>query len=196
MSKKWLAVIGAAALAGLLLAGMAGLALAQGPQPGQGTPGQGFGWGCGGYGMMGSGSRWDMHQAMWEAEAKALGLTTDQLAAEFQAGKTLSQVAKEHNVEVANPKTGRFDAGSHGRHVAGLRRLRLRSRPRWVDDGVRLGTWPGDDGFRLGAWPRDDGPGLPDAALSVRTGDTDLAGKPVRSFSASRLTKQAISYTL
>jgi hypothetical protein len=110
MSKKWLAVIGAAALAGLLLAGMAGLALAQGPQPGQGTPGQGFGWGCGGYGMMGSGSRWDMHQAMWEAEAKALGLTTDQLAAEFQAGKTLSQVAKEHNVEMATLQKAVTDA--------------------------------------------------------------------------------------
>ena len=113
MSKKWLVVIGAAALAGLLLAGMAGLALAQGPQPGQGTPGPGFGWGCGGfggYGMMGSGSGWNMHQTMWEAAAKALGLTTDQLAAEFQAGKTLSQIAKEHNVEMATLQKALTDA--------------------------------------------------------------------------------------
>jgi hypothetical protein len=116
MSKKWLAVIGAAALAGLLLAGMAGLALAQGPQPGQGTPVPGFGWGCGGYGMMGyggygmMGSGWNMHQTMWQAAAKALGLTTDQLAAEFQAGKTLSQVAKEHNVEMATLQKALTDA--------------------------------------------------------------------------------------
>jgi uncharacterized membrane protein len=113
MSKKRLVVIGAAALAGLLLAGMAGLALAQGPQPGQGTPGPGFGWGCGGYGaygMMGSGSRWDMRQTMWEAAAKALGLTTDQLVAEFQAGKTLSQVAQEHNVEMATLQKALTDA--------------------------------------------------------------------------------------
>ncbi len=110
MSKKWLAVIGAAALAGLLLAGMASLALAQGPQPGQGTPVPGFGWGCGGYGygMMGSG--WNMPQAMWEAAAKTLGLTTDQLAAEFRAGKTLSQVAKEHNVEMATLQKAVTDA--------------------------------------------------------------------------------------
>ena len=108
MSKKWVAIIGAAALAGLLLAGMAGLALAQGPQPGQGTPGPGFGWGCGGYGMMGSGS--NMHQTMWEAAAKTLGLTVDQLAAEFQAGKTLSQVAKEHNVEQATLQKALTDA--------------------------------------------------------------------------------------
>jgi hypothetical protein len=113
MSKKWLVVIGAAALAGLLLAGMAGMALAQGPQPGQGTPGPGFGWGCGGlggYGMMGSGYGWDMRQTMWEAAAKAVGLTTDQLAAEFQAGKTLAQVAQEHNVEMATLQKAMTDA--------------------------------------------------------------------------------------
>ena len=110
MSKKWLVIIGAATLAGLLLAGMAGLALAQGPQPGQGTPGPGFGWGCGGFGMMSSGSGWNMRQTIWEAAAKSLGLTTDQLAAEFQAGKTLSQVAKEHNVEMATLQKALTDA--------------------------------------------------------------------------------------
>ena len=108
MSKKWLVVIGALLLVGLLLAGMAGLALAQGPQPGQGTPGPGFGWGCGGYGMMGSG--WNMHQAMLEATAKALGLTADQLTAEFQAGKTLPEIAKEHNVELAAVQKALADA--------------------------------------------------------------------------------------
>jgi hypothetical protein len=108
MSKKWLAVIGAATLAGLLLAGMAGTALAQGPQPGQGTPGPGFGWGCGGFGATGSG--WNMRQTMWEAAAKALDLTVDQLTAEFQAGKTLSQIAQEHNVEMATLQKALTDA--------------------------------------------------------------------------------------
>ena len=162
MSKKWLAVIGAAALAGLLLVGMAGLALAQGPQPGQGTPGPGFGWGCGGFGMMGSGSgsRWDMHQTMWEAAAKALGLTTDQLTAEFQAGKTLSQIAKEHNVEMATLQKALTDAQKTALDKAVADGwLTQKQADLMVDHMNDMWQAFGDSGFGPGGWMMGPGGG-------------------------------------
>ncbi len=101
MSKRvW--IPGGIAATAVLVAGLAallvvGFAFAQGPMPPVTPwgPGGMMGPGWGG-GMMG-GMGW-MHNQMWETVARALGLTQDQLWAEFRAGKTLTQIAQEKGV--------------------------------------------------------------------------------------------------
>ena len=111
--------IGVGVVVALLAVALVSLALAQGPGPGTPPAGRGPGFadedGDGlcdhygnGWGMMGTG--WSWHQTMLETAAKALGLTPDELTAEFQAGKTLAQVAKERGVELADVQTALLDA--------------------------------------------------------------------------------------
>jgi len=73
-----------------------GVSLAQGPTPTPpGKPGMmGGGMGWFGFGMGGQGG-W----AAFDAAAKALGMTPDELFTELHSGKTLADIEKEKNVD-------------------------------------------------------------------------------------------------
>ncbi len=147
MSKKWLVVIGAAVLSGLLLVGVVGVVLAQGPQPGQPPVGPGYGWVCGGCGMRGLGFNW--HQTMLETAAKALGLTPDELTAEFQAGKTLAQIAKERGVELADVQKALLDARKTALDKAVADGLITQEQADWMLDHMQS-MWQDPDGDDFG----------------------------------------------
>lgn len=83
-------VLGALAALGLGVA----VTSAQGPTPTPPAPGFGR---MGGFGMMGAWNS-DWYTKTQEAIAKVLGLTVDQLNAEYRAGKTLAQIAQAKNV--------------------------------------------------------------------------------------------------
>ena len=74
------------------------IASAQSPTPAPGAPGFGP---MRGYGVAG-GTGWnaDWYTKAQEAVAKALGMTVDQLNAEYRAGKTLAQIAQAKNVSL------------------------------------------------------------------------------------------------
>ena len=102
----------------------AGIAFAQTPTPNNGV---GFGWMMGGNarngygpGMMGgnaqNGGGWEwmnamhqwmaasggMHTFVWNTLAEKLGLTSDELVAEVNSGKTIAQIAEEKDVSRAD----------------------------------------------------------------------------------------------
>lgn len=100
MSKRWL-VWGGLALTGLLVAGLAtlavvGFAFAQGPTPPLTPWGPGGMMGPGWGGHMG-GMGW-MHDQMWGTVAQAVGMTQDELWTEFRNGKTLVQIAEAKGI--------------------------------------------------------------------------------------------------
>ena len=84
-----------------------GWAFAQQPTPGPGGM-------MGGYGMMGGNTAWmqamhewmttsgGMHTLVWDSLAKTLGLTTDELYAELNSGKTLAQIGEEKGISRAD----------------------------------------------------------------------------------------------
>jgi hypothetical protein len=77
-------------------------------QPGQGTPlGAPFGKGFGGpgheFGLFGG-------QAVLDAAAQALGMTTADLTTELRSGKSLADVAQEKNVDANTVKQAMIDA--------------------------------------------------------------------------------------
>lgn len=87
MTKKLLAVTGAALIVALVGLFMALPALAQGPWPWGEVP-FGFGpWGGGGW-------------TMFDTTAETLGLTPEQLFAELRAGKSLADIAETQGVDV------------------------------------------------------------------------------------------------
>jgi hypothetical protein len=90
MFRKMVVVLGMAAVVGLVGLLTVGTVLAQRSGPNATTPQQGVMGGgvCGGQGVC----------VADEAVAKLLGLTSEQLAAERAAGKTLAQIAKEKGV--------------------------------------------------------------------------------------------------
>lgn len=88
MNKKYLIVIGGL-LAALLVVGVVGAssAFAQGPdKPGFGMMGHGYGFGFG--------------DDELEAAAGVLGMTTDEVKAAFEDGKTLQDLAGEAGVDI------------------------------------------------------------------------------------------------
>jgi hypothetical protein len=94
---KFLKVAGISLLTAVVgLAVVAGLSLAQGPS-GTPTPGDKGGPGLDlGMGMMGQGGDW----TVFDAAAKALGLTPTELFTELHSGKTLSDAAKDKGVDI------------------------------------------------------------------------------------------------
>jgi hypothetical protein len=97
---KFLKIAGIATLVTVIgLVAVVGVSLAQGPTPmPPGKPGMmGGGWFGFGFGMRGQ-EGW----AAFDATAKALGMTPDELFTELHSGKTLADVEKEKNVD---PKT-------------------------------------------------------------------------------------------
>ena len=95
---KFLKIAGIATLVTVVgLVAVVGVSLAQGPTPTPpGKPGMmGGGMGWFGFGMMGGQDRW----AAFDAAAKALGMTPDELFTELHSGKTLADIEKEKNVD-------------------------------------------------------------------------------------------------
>jgi hypothetical protein len=94
---KFLKIAGIATLVTVVaLVAVVGVSLAQGPTPmPPGKPGiMGGGRGWFGFGMGGQGG-W----AAFDAAAKALGMTPDELFNELHSGKTLADIEKEKNVD-------------------------------------------------------------------------------------------------
>lgn len=95
MRKKWLMFAGVGLLAALLVLAVAVPAFAQGSTPTPTPKNKGwFGWGRG-FGFLRGGS-W----ADFDAAAKALGLTPEQLFSELHAGKSLDEIAEEKGVDL------------------------------------------------------------------------------------------------
>jgi hypothetical protein len=94
---KFLKVAGISLLTAVVgLAVVAGLSLAQGPS-GTPTPGDKGGPGLGlDLGMMGGGGDW----AVFDAAAKALGLTPEELFSQLHSGKTLTDIATDKGVDI------------------------------------------------------------------------------------------------
>ena len=95
---KFLKVAGISLLTAVVgLAVVAGISLAQNPTPAappagdKGGPGPGLD-----LGMMGGGGDW----TVFDAAAKALGLTPTELFTELHSGKTLSDIAKDKGVDI------------------------------------------------------------------------------------------------
>ena len=94
---KFLKVAGISLLTALVgLAVVAGISLAQNPTPAaphgdKGGPGPGLD-----LGIMGQGGDW----TVFDAAAKALGLTPTELFTELHSGKTLSDIAKDKGVDI------------------------------------------------------------------------------------------------
>jgi hypothetical protein len=106
MSKQVRILVGMALIAGLLVLAGGAVAFAQGPSPNPTQTPQPWGWGHGpmmdpddmpmfggrGYRAMGS-------QSLVDIAAQVIGIDRTQVVTELQAGKTLAQIAEEHNVQ-------------------------------------------------------------------------------------------------
>jgi hypothetical protein len=160
---KFLKVAGIATLvAAIGLVAVVGVSLAQGPTP-PGKPGMmgGGGWFGFGFGMRGQGG-W----AAFDATAKALGLTPDELFSELHSGKTLADIEKEKNVD---PKTVtdavaavRKDAISKAIEQAVTDGRITRAQADWLLQGLNQG-WLGHGfgGFGPGRSNFNKNPGQP-----------------------------------
>ena len=102
---RFLKVAGISLLTAVVgLAVVAGLSLAQGPT-GTPTPGDKGGPGLD-LGIMGGGGDW----TVFDAAAKALGLTPEELFSELHSGKTLSDVATAKGVDIKTVTQAMADA--------------------------------------------------------------------------------------
>lgn len=153
MNRKWLIVAGVGLAAALLVLAVAIPALAQDPTPTPGTPAvpKGcFGWGKGlGFGMRG-GESWQN----FDAVAKALGLTPEQLFTELHAGKTLEEIAKEKGVDLQKVydavKASQIEAFKAEIEQAVKDGKLTREQADWLLKGVELGMVPGGRGMGRG----------------------------------------------
>ena len=150
---KFLKVAGVVLLVAVIgTVAVVGVSLAQGPTPTpHGKPGWGFGMG----GMGGQGG-W----AVFDAAAKALGLTPEQLFTELHSGKTLADVAKEKNVDLQTVTDAmaavRQEAMRQAIEQAVTDGRMTREQADWMLQGLEKG-WTGGHGFR-GHDPRPGGP--------------------------------------
>jgi len=96
MIKRWMMLAGVGLVAVLLICVVAVPAFAQSSTPTPTTPnaqssgGKGLGF------CFGAGGSWDV----FDAEAKALGLTPEQFFSELHSGKTVEDIAKEKSVDL------------------------------------------------------------------------------------------------
>lgn len=151
MSKKWIILTSAAlivALAGVVLAVPA---FAQEPSatptPVPSCPK--FGWGRG-FGFWGGGG-WDA----FDAAAKALNLTPEQLFAQLHAGKTLSEIAEAQGVELQTVydavKAAQIEAMKSAIQQAVTDGKLTQEQADWLLKGIELGFLPGGKhGFGFG----------------------------------------------
>ncbi len=151
---KFLKIGGIAALVlAVSLVAVVGVSLAQGPTPVPGKPGMGgFGFG---FGMMGGQNRW----AAFDATAKALGMTPDELFSELHSGKTLADIEKEKNVDAQTVNDAiaavRKDAITKAIEQAVTDGRITRAQADWLEQGLNQG-WLGR-GF--GGFGHGFGPG-------------------------------------
>jgi hypothetical protein len=127
-----------------------GASLAQGPTPTPPDERGGFGFD---FGMMGQGD-W----TVFDAAAKALGLTPEQLFTELHSGKTLSDVAKEKGVDIKTVTDAmtavRKEAMRQAIEQAVTDGRMTREQADWLLQGLEKG-WMGGPGFGF------KGPGQP-----------------------------------
>ncbi len=150
MSRKWLIVAGVGLTAALLVLAVAIPALAQNPTPTPSTPTTPkgwFGWGRGfGFGMRG-GNSWQN----FDAVAKALGLTPEQLFTELHSGKTLDDIAKEKGVDLQKVydamKASQIEAFRAEIEQAVKDGKLTREQADWLLKGLELGMMPGGRGM-------------------------------------------------
>lgn len=149
MSKKAL-LLGGIVLGVLLLAGLAGVAVAsaQGatptptPQPDVTYPGRGPGWpGLGGL-FCDPGDRW----TSFDAAAEALGLTPEELFSELHAGKTLEEIAEKQGVDIQKVqdavKAARTEAMKKAIEQAVEDGRMTREQADWMLEGIEKGYMP------------------------------------------------------
>lgn len=120
-------LVGASAFAGGMVAQaqapVMGPAMMQGYRGpgGMMQPGTGMMYGAGGAGMMqpgtgmmygagGGGWMFEYHDQMWEALAKALDMTVDELNAALQSGKTVAEIAEEKGISTEELQQAMLDA--------------------------------------------------------------------------------------
>ena len=135
MKTKRFALIGTAAVIGLLALTSIGIAFAQTSGGGHGgarggmmggdgtTGGHGAMMGQAGGGMMSGGGMMDQmgdhHDEMLQAAAGALGISTDELQAQLDAGKTVPEIATERGVDLAKVREAMQAAHPEG-HGQGM----------------------------------------------------------------------------
>jgi hypothetical protein len=150
---KFLKVGGIAALVvAVSLVAVVGVSLAQGPTP---TPPGKPGMGWFGFGFGGGQDRW----AAFDAAAKALGMTPDELFSELHSGKTLADIEKEKNVDAQTVNNAiaavRKDAITKAIEQAVTDGRITRAQADWLEQGLNQG-WLGR-GF--GGFGHGFGPG-------------------------------------
>jgi len=153
MSRKWLIVAGVGLTVALLVLAVAIPTLAQNPTPTPSrptTPKGWFGWGRGfGFGMRG-GNSWQN----FDAVAKALGLTPEQLFTELHSGKTLDEIAKEKGVDLQKVydamKASQIEAFKAEIEQAVKDGKLTREQADWMLKGLELGMMPGGHGMGRG----------------------------------------------
>jgi hypothetical protein len=152
---KFLKVGGIAALVvAVSLVAVVGVSLAQGPTPT--PPGKpGMGWFGFGFGFGGGQDRW----VAFDAAAKALGMTPDELFSELHSGKTLADIEKEKNVDAQTVNNAiaavRKDAITKAIEQAVTDGRITRAQADWLEQGLNQG-WLGR-GF--GGFGHGFGPG-------------------------------------
>ena len=161
---KFLKVAGIALLVVVIgLAAVVGVSLAQGPS---GTPTPGDKGGPGpdlGMGIMGQGGDW----TVFDAAAKALGLTPEQLFSDLHSGKTLSDVAKAKGVDIKTVTQAMADVRQEAMRQAIEQAVTdermTREQADWTLQGMEKG-WMGGPGFGF----RGPGPGQPPPGQSQK----------------------------
>ena len=156
MSKRMKILAGAALLVALLGVFVAMPALAQPTTP---TPtpkvtngwGKGFGWGRG-FGC------WGGSWTEFDAAAKALGLTPEQLFSELHAGKSLSDIATAKGVDLQKVydamNADRIEAMKASIQQAVKDGKLTQEQADWLLKGMELGFYPKGRGFGHGfGWP-------------------------------------------
>ena len=106
-----------------------------------------------------------------DAVAKVLGLSADELKTQLQSGKSLADIAKAQNVDIAKVKqaiiddftareTAEVTAGEHTQAEVDQKIADLKSKIDDIVNGVKPAGMPGDMGGRMGGdhGPRGGGP--------------------------------------
>lgn len=148
MPRKWLMLAGVGLLAAVLLLAVAVPAFAQNPTPTPTVPNAQRGWGRG-LGMCFGGS-WDTY----DAAAKALGLTPEQLFAELHSGKTLDQIATDKGVDIQKVKDAIKSAQVEAQKAAIQQAVKdgklTQEQADWLLKGTDLGFMPFGRGMGRG----------------------------------------------
>lgn len=156
-------LLGVAALVGIVAAlGISSAASAQSsvtptptaPTQQAGPPGPG-----------GFGPRELHSQAALEAAAKALGMTADDLSAELWGGKTLTDIAADKGVDIADVKAA-VEAAQIAETKTAINQAvtdgtMTQARADWLIEGLDKGYWgPGAEGAFSGGFGFGMGPGM------------------------------------